>query len=281
MEITDKLLKGVNDFPTLPTIYSALSDVMANPFSNADQVAKVICRDQSAAVKILKAANSSIYSFRGKIDTISQAIICIGFEEVKNLVLTLSIINLFRKSKITGNFNPVELWKHSIAVGVSTRILGMNTKAENIDNYFVAGVLHDIGKLLFLRNMEEEYIETINYALEKKITIRDAETELLGMTHTIAGELIAEKWKLPLSIRMAIRHHYTGVVNGSSNKLTGCVHIANTLCQMLQLGASGHEIVKEPNIIVWKTLNLPQDVFSNIIPRILMNYEESLELFKL
>lgn len=281
MEIVDKLLQGVDDFPTLPTIYTTLSDVMANPLSTANHAAEVILRDQSSAAKVLKTANSSIYGFRGKIDTISQAIFYIGFDEVKNIVLALSIIDLFGKSKIIDNLNPVDLWKHSIAVGVTTRIIGLNIKVDKIENFFISGILHDVGKLLFLRNMEEEYSKTINYALEKRITIREAEAELLGMTHTVAGELIAEKWKLPLSIRNAIRHHYIGEVNGRPDKLTACVHLANTLCQMLHLGESGHEIVKEPNIEVWKTLNLPKNFFSNVIPKILLDFEESLTLFQL
>ncbi len=281
MEIVDKLLKGVDDFPTLPTIYSTLCDVMANPLSTANHAADVILRDQASALKVLKTANSSIYGFRGRIDTISQAIFYIGFDEVKNLVLALSIIDLFHKSSLIENLNPVELWKHSIAVGVATRIIGVNIRADRIENYFLAGILHDIGKLLFIRNMEEEYNQTINYAFEKMITIREAEAEVLGMTHTVAGELIAEKWKLPLSIRNAIRHHYIGIVNGMPDKLAASVHIANLLCQMLMLGESGHKIVKEPNIEVWRYLDLPKNIFSNIIPKLLADYEESLTLFQL
>jgi HD-like signal output (HDOD) protein len=281
MEIVDKLLKGVDDFPTLPTIYTTLSDVMANPLSTANHAADVILRDQASAAKVLKTANSSIYGFRGRIDTISQAIFYIGFDEVKNLVLALSIIDLFSESSLIENLNPVELWKHSIAVGVATRIIGVATKADKIENYFLAGILHDIGKLLFIKNMEEEYNNTINYALEKKITIREAEAELLGMTHTVAGELIAEKWKLPISIRNAIRHHYIGIVNGVPDKLAASVHISNILCQMLRLGESGHEIIKEANIDVWKELDLPNNFFSTMIPKLLADYEESLTLFQL
>jgi HD-like signal output (HDOD) protein len=281
MEIVDRLLKGVDDFPTLPTIYSTLSDVMANPLSTANHAADVILRDQASAAKVLKTANSSIYGFRGRIDTISQAIFYIGFDEVKNLVLALSIMDLFDKSGLIENLNPVELWKHSIAVGVATRIIGVNIKAEKIENFFIAGILHDIGKLLFIRNMEEEYNKAINHALEKKISIREAEAELLGMTHTVSGELIAEKWKLPLTIRNAIRHHYIGLVNGVPDKLAASVHIANTLCQMLRLGESGHEVVREPNIEVWRLLDLPKNTFTMMVPKLLADYEESLTLFQL
>jgi HD-like signal output (HDOD) protein len=279
METIKRVLRGVEDFPTLPTIYTALSEVMANPNSTPSDAADIISRDQSSASKILKSANSSIYGFRGKIDSITQAIFYIGFDEVRNLILTLGIMDIFKQTDFPNAFNPVELWKHSIAVGVITRILGVQMNVKNIENYFIAGIVHDIGKLLFFRTIENDYIRTINHALDNSVTIRDAEAEILGVTHTVAGELIAEKWKLPSSIKNAIRHHYTGVVDGRIDKLVACVHLANIIARMFEFGETGDNVVSEPNLEVWKELNLSPDVFTNIYPRIINDYEESLAVF--
>ena len=281
MENIKKLLKGVDEFPTLPTIYTTLSDVMANPRSTVNQAADIISRDQASAMKVLKTANSSIYGFRGKIDSISQAIFYIGFEEVKNLVIALSVIDLFSNTKSTHNFNPVELWKHSIAVGVITRIIGTFIGAEKVENYFISGILHDIGKLLFINSLPKEYSKAVNYAFENNMTIRDAEAEILGVTHTVAGELVAEKWKLPLTIRESIRNHYSGMVNNKPDKLTSCVHIANIIAHCLEFGSSGDEIIQEPNLEALKSLDLPNDIFTVLLPKITSDYDESLVLFQL
>lgn len=281
MDVIQKVLYGVEDFPTLPTIYTALTSVLENANSTPADASNVISRDQSAAMKILKVANSSMYGFRGRIDSVTQAIFYIGFEEVRNLIIAISILDIFKKTSLNENFNPVDLWKHSIATGIISRQLGFYIKARNLENFFIAGIIHDIGKLLFVRNLAEEYNKAIIHAIDKQISIRDSEAELMGITHTVAGELIAEKWKLPSSIKNAIRHHHTGSSDGSPDILTACVHIANTAARMFGLGESGDAIIPEPNVSIWKILNLPQDFFTQVYPRIIHDYEEAIKLFSL
>lgn len=281
MEIINKILRSVDDFPTLPTIYSALSDIMENPRSTSADAANVIIRDQSSSAKILKTANSPIYGFNGKIDTISQAIFYIGFDEVRNLVVTLGVMDFFKQSKFSHALNPVDLWKHSIAVGVITRLLGKSLGIKNIENFFVSGVLHDIGKLLFLRYLPEDYEATFNYAAEKRISIKDAETETLGITHTIAGELIAEKWKLPSIIRNAIKYHHLGIIDNEVKTLPACIHIADITARMLEFGNAGDNLIPEPNFRIWKELDLLPETFTSIYNQIIIDYQTSMEIFHL
>lgn len=254
---------------------------MADPYSTADDAARVIAADQASAAKILRTANSSIYGFRTKIDDMTKAIFYIGFDEVKNLVLAMTIIDLFKKSDLNQEFNPVELWKHSIAVGVLTRILGGIVGEKNIENYFVAGILHDIGKLFFVRYYEEEYAKVISHARREETSLRRAEHDILGVTHNIVGEMIAEKWKLPGSIKDAIRYHHGGVAAGRFDPLVGCVHIANTAVKMMGLGSGGDPKVEAPNSKVWEELDLPPNLFTGIIKKILNDYRESLAIFLL
>lgn len=281
MDILNKLIARADEFPTLPTIYSTLSDVMSNPRSTAQDVANIIAEDQAAAAKVLKAANSPIYGFRGRISTISQAIIFIGFEEVRNLVIAMGIIDVFRKMK--GNFpiNPVDLWKHSIAVGIITRLLGKTLRITNLENYFLAGILHDIGKLLFLKFIPDEYSKSIEYAMSNNIPAREAENVVLGVNHIIAGEILAEKWKLPQSLKDAIRYHAVGKVDSANNVLVGCVHIANTVASLLKLGQAGDDIVPTPNLDAWKALNLPDNFWSKNYDTLLLEYDAAIGIFLL
>lgn len=282
MEIFEKIIRSVDEFPTLPTIYTALSEVMANPNSTFTDAADIISRDQASVTKILKTANSSFFGFPGKIDTVSQAIFYIGFDEVKNMIISSAILDLFKNSsKLIQNFNPVDLWKHSIAVGVISRVIGKIIGIDNIENCFISGIIHDIGKLLFMRYLEPEYAKTLNFAIENKINIRDAEAEVLGITHTIAGELIAEKWKLPNSIKQTVRYHYSGIIDGKVDKLSAIVHVANTIARMLELGSSGDDIVSEPNFEIWDVLKIPDNTIQNCLPKILLDYQETLDIFVL
>lgn len=273
----ENFIKQIKDFPTLPTIYTALMDTMANPRSTAQDVADIISQDQSSASKVLKTANSSIYGFRGKIGTITQAITYIGFDEVKNLVIALSIMKLFKNMKGV-KFNPLNLWKHSLAVGATTRIIGKTIGVKNLENFFIAGILHQIGKLVLYKFLPEEYPQVISNSIEKRISIRESEKEKLGITYNIVGEMLAEHWKLPISIKDAIRYHPTGILENNNKVLVASIHIAKTAASMLELGLEEGEVVPEPNPEAWKILQLPDKFFVSYLDKILNDYEESVML---
>lgn len=194
MDVIKKIIDGVNNLPTLPTVYTHLSQAMENPNTTKEEIARIISADQAATFKILKVANSPFYGLRGRIDTISQALLYLGFNEVKNIVFALSIINAFSKNKIFKKFKPLDLWAHSIGVGVATRLIGAVVGEKNLENYFLAGIFHDIGKLVFFEYVPNEYAKVIELVESKKIPIKDAELEILGLNHARAGQLIAEKW---------------------------------------------------------------------------------------
>lgn len=278
MADVEKLTQKVEEFPTLPTIYTALSEVMANPRSTIQDAVNIISQDQASASKILKAANSSVYGIRVNIDTITQAIFYIGFDEVKNLVLALSVIDIFNRDAKNQVLNPVGLWKHSIAVGVITRTLGKSLSIRHLENYFIAGILHDIGKLFFYRFMPEEYKKVIEYSQENSVSLREAEKTIIGITDTIAGELLAQKWRLPRNIINAISYHYSGLVDGKVDSLTSCVHLAEIISTMLELGDSGYDMILQPNAKLWDELKFDKNVFTNNLDQIITDYNESISL---
>ncbi len=280
MDTIKLILQGIDNFPTLPTIYYKLTEVLENPDSTANDAAEVITKDQSATAKVLKAANSSIYGFYGKIDSISKAIFYVGFEEVRNLIILLALMDLLPDNRTNYHINPVELWKHSIAVGIITRNLGNILGISRLENYFVAGVIHDLGKILFMNNVNSEYLKVIRYVNENNVSLMEAETHILGINHSVAGEMIAEKWKLPSSLKNAIRHHNNGMIAGDVDILVGCVHIANISAQMFGFGQTTFGRVPEPNLEVWNKLNFPKNTFSSIMEKVYNDYKESLILFK-
>jgi HD-like signal output (HDOD) protein len=268
-------LDKIKELPTLPTIYSTFMDVVSNPRSTAQDVADVISQDQSAASKILKISNSSIYGFYGRISSITQAVSFIGFEEVKNLIISISIMKIFKDSKQIGAFNPVNLWKHSIFTAVATRIIGKSSGERKIEEFFVAGILHQIGKLILYKIDPESYIKTIEYARYNNILCKDAEQEILGITYTVIGEMIAEKWNLPASVRNAIRYHHIGLYEGEKNKMVAAIHIAKILGLIMKINSYENELVPKPNAAVWEILELPENFFEINLEYIMQSYYES------
>ena len=278
MTIIERINNGISRLPTLPTVFSAISDALADPRVTNDEIAKIISGDQASSFKVLKVANSAFYGFRSRIDTISQAIMILGFNEIRNIVLALSIINLFSKEKKLLNFRPVEFWAHSIGVGIITRAIGKETGLTNLENYFISGILHDIGKLFFYIYAGKEYAEVLRLVEEQNLSLSKAELQVFGVDHCMVGSAVAEKWRLSPNIVHAIKYHQLGPITGKYEKLVSTVHIADVFAKMIELGHSGDDIIYEPNLKAWDILNLPDDVFYKLSKIIMADYEKMVSL---
>ncbi|OGU13693.1 MAG: hypothetical protein A2X61_01920 [Ignavibacteria bacterium GWB2_35_12] len=275
------MVDKIGDFPTLPTIYTSLLEALSNPRSTVQDIADIILKDQSSTLKILKIVNSVAYGLQSSVDTISQAIFYIGFSEIKNIVLTLSVIDVFSNIKSLAYFNIVDFWKHSIAVGIISKKLAKLIGIKNTENYFLAGVVHDIGKLFFIRTFGEEYDKIIKYGLDNKLLIRDAESKIYGFTHTDVGEMLADKWQLPSSINHAIKYHHSQGIGKGTPELTACVHLADVIARIMELGNPGDNLVYTPSEEVWKILNIPPDTFAKMYNSIISEYRQSVGILLL
>jgi putative nucleotidyltransferase with HDIG domain len=274
--VADKILAHINNLPTLPTVYSAISEAMQNPLVTTDEIARIISSDQSTAFKVIKVANSAYYGFTTKIDTISNAIFYLGFNEIKNLVLAVSIMNMFSKNKLLLKFKPVDFWAHSIAVGVASRLIGESVGNINLDNYFLAGVLHDIGKLIFFEYISDEYANVLTYSEESAIEIREAELKILGINHQTIGGLVADQWKLPSNIKNVIRyHHNPNIVTSADKLMVSVIHLADILVKSLCLGYSGDNFVPRPDKEIVANLKLPDDIFHKIYNILVAEFQQT------
>ncbi len=275
MKNLNSLVHKIKAIPTLPTVFSQLSDAMTNPRVSNEDITKIISSDQAASMKVLKVVNSAFYGFAGRIDTISRAIMYLGLNEVRNLILALSVLNLFKKNKNLLNFRPAEFWSHSIAVGVITRLVGSSIAVKNLENYFIAGILHDIGKLVFFEFAEADYIKVLTIVEEKKCLIKDAEKEVFGFDHSTLGDLLCERWKIPNSIRNAIKYHHNGISDSSTNQLVSSVHIADIAARSLNLGYAGDDLVPRMNKKTYESIKLDENFFSENYDLLIQNFEET------
>lgn len=271
----DKILDRVRDFPTLPTMFVKLLDMIANPNTNIQDLAVLISKDVAIASKVLQVVNSPLYGLLNRVDTISQAIFYIGFNEIRNICLAVSVIEVFKSVSAGSKFNIVELWKHSIAVGTITRLVGLSAKVGNLDNYFVAGIMHDIGKLFFIKFFSNKYLELIEEAYEESLPLETLEKKYFGINHLILGELIAKKWNLPTSLSNTIRYHGVGLTD-AFDTIVACVHVANIVANTLELGHSGNHMIPRPNREIWSKLNLPEGFFAETRDIFVANYSQSI-----
>lgn len=278
MSSIEKILSEVNNLPTLPTVYTTISEAIQDSRTSTESLAKIISTDQASSFKILKIVNSPFYGFRGKIDTISQAILYLGFNEVRNIIFALSVISAFSKDKSLKHFKPVDFWAHSIAVGIATRMIGVSLGEKNIENYFLGGIFHDIGKLIFLEYAAADYAKALDIVERNNCRIKDAEVEIFGIDHARAGQLLADKWKLPQTIQNVVYYHHSGMVKTESNHLIAAVHVADIVARILELGHAGDNLIPEPNVNVWETLKLQNGFLPSLKRKLIEDFDHTVRL---
>lgn len=275
INIEKKIFDAIEEVPTLPTIYSVLSDTLVSPNANAADIANLISTDQSASFKVLKVVNSPIYHLSGRIESISLAVLHLGFNEIRNIIMALSVINLFSKKKLITSFRPVDFWKHSIGVGVITRYIGNALQAPRPENYFLSGIMHDIGKLVLFENFGEQYENVFQYAEDRKCQIIDAEREILGIDHAAAGAILAEKWKLPESVLRSMKYHHEGISGEDKDILIAAVHISDIAARIFEFGYAGDDYVQKPSPAAWDLLKLPNHFFTKSLGVLTASFEET------
>lgn len=276
INIEKKIFDAIDEVPTLPTIYSVLSDTLISPDANAADIAHLISTDQSASFKVLKVVNSPIYHLSSRVESISLAVLHLGFNEVRNIILALSVINLFSKKKIISSFRPVDFWKHSIGVGVITRYIGNALQAPRPENYFLSGILHDIGKLVLFEHFSEQYENVLQYAEDRKCQIIDAEREILGIDHTAAGSILADKWKLPECVCRVIKGHHSAAFNDEKDIIIAAAHISDIAARIFEFGYAGDDYVQKPNSKAWELLKLPDHFFTKSLNVLTDSFNETI-----
>lgn len=273
-----ELLDHIEELATLPTVYSSLISVLSDPKSTTQDVSNAIACDQASAAKVLKVVNSPFFGFPGEIDTISRAVVILGFNEIYHLILTSYLIDFFGKREEVLDFRPVEFWGHSIAVGIATRLIGQHLRLANPENFFVTGVLHDIGKLIFFEFAEERFAEALALSQKNRLPLIEAEKVIFQTDHGEIGALLTERWRLPISIVRAVRHHHCGIPPDGEDPLTAAVHLANVLCRALELGYGGDDFIPRPDPRALAVLQTNADVLTAVTPELIKNYEETVQL---
>ena len=251
----EKRLAGVDDLPTLPNVANNIIQITQNPKSSALEVGKAISQDQALVSRILRMANSTFYGFPSKITTIAHAVVILGFVNIRNLVLTASVFDMFASKGENGYFDREEFWKHSLACGITSKLIAKRLGVKNLEEVFLWGLLHDLGKLVLYTYFSEEFAEVVRLVRKKEILIKDAEQEVLGLDHTEVGGIVADKWNLPPELIKAIRFHHNPTRARESMRMVATVHLADIFCRALEMGNGGDCKISCINEESWKLLS--------------------------
>ncbi len=264
-----KIIGKIDKLPTLPMIVSTLNDLIRNPNTSAADIHQVIAKDQALSARILKLVNSAFYGFSERISSISHAIVILGFNTVKNVALTASVLNMFHDQGESGSedsFDQKSFWLHSLAVAATARMIATKIKLPAVEDIFVAGLMHDIGKLVLDQFAHDDFVAIRKLVKEKKILIREAENEIFdGINHSQIGAWLATRWKLPTGLVQMIGFHHRPALSGQLLRPVACVHLADILVRTIGFGNGGDPYVPKINKEAWEALDISYADLDNIM----------------
>jgi len=275
-EFSEQLVDGIVTLPTIPTILASLNQAIADPDSAASDVGEIISHDPPTATKVLRLANSAYYGLRSEVSTINHAVTMLGFNIIRNLVLTTTVFDLATKDNIAGLFDAEKFWRHSLGVGVAAKVVVRMVlpKAVNLyDEFFICGLLHDVGKIILGQHAQAKFEAALRLSNEISIPLFEAEMETIGCTHAEVGGVLAKRWRLAGGIIAAIGHHHNPTRAGEEEKKYAAVtHLADILARTKGIGAGGGpnpEFQSE----VWDILGLTKER----IPEMLDEIDKSID----
>ncbi len=243
---TRLLVQKIEQLPTLPVLATKILEASGGDDS-IGQISAVIEQDQSICAKILRIANSAYFGFLRQITTIHSAVVLIGLNTVRSLVLGTSIIDLFKTENTEESFDVERFWIHSISSATAAKLLSKHINDVKADDLFTVALLHDIGKVIFDIYFYDEYkIVLKNAKIYGKKDIVELERSMFGTDHSVVGYWLGEKWKFPTLLLECIRyHHKPSLAPSEYRKHSYVVAISTILSTQVGQGSSVHNLIPD------------------------------------
>lgn len=267
-------LNSIRTLPTLPAVMQKLSVAVRDPNSDARTIAKLIEDDPAISTRLLKVVNSSLYAGGTEIQSVQQAVARLGLMTTNNIALSTSILSSFKSDVKDGGFNRTEFWRHSISVGIAACVVHTHVASHlrtriSKETLRLAGLLHDIGKLIMDQYMNDDFQAALQLAKSTPMPLHSAETDAAGIDHATLGGWLCGKWRLPEELMLSILwHHDPDSAPPEHWELTAICHLANYICNLEKIGDGGD--LADPTCAqsLWKRLGLSVSDISVIVDEV-------------
>ena len=229
------IIQRLEALPPLPAAAQEVLTVVAGDPADISRLEQIIMHDPGLSAMLLKVANSPAYYPQSPVTTIHRAIVLLGFSEVRNVALSLSISGMFKVGKSSTGFDRQGFWNHSIATAMISRILAMEAGEEEHDLYFTAGLLHDIGRVALELCFQDEFRDIIQRALEDGSSLLKAEREA-QLPHNLIGYWLSKAWELPEIFSDIILSHHLPLGHKKMTRHGAIVQLADQIAHHMDLG---------------------------------------------
>jgi len=267
----EEIAKNETELESFPDIYFRIREVLDSPNVSADRLATVVSTDVGLSAKLLKLVNSPFYGFPSSIDSISRAIALVGGKELSTLALGISTINYF-KDIPPELINMEMFWRHSISCGIFSKLIAEQQEGIQSERLFIAGLLHDVGRLIMFKKLPYASREAMLFARENSIPLYEAEISVIGYSHTAVSEVLLKAWKFPENLSEAIDHHHDPMVRPNPLE-PAIVHLADNMANAVGVADGGMYAIPGIEDGAWELLGLS----SEFLREILGKHDEQIE----
>ncbi len=273
----DRLLRNKLELPSLPVIFNQISEAIRDPRSSAFHVANIISNDSSLSALLLKIANSAFYSFPTKIDTISRAVAIIGTKQLSTIALGTCALSMF-KDIPPDLMDMRSFWEHSITCGIVARIIASHKDNSTTERFFLAGLLHDIGRLTMYKYVPAQAKEALLRAKQTNSLLHKVEEEVFGFDHCLIGGMLFKEWRFPVTLEDSVRYHH-GDSESEMSLEPAIVHLSDLIANALGIGTSGERLVPPLDTKAWEEIGLSTGVLSATINQADRHISETVHIF--
>lgn len=254
-------LDQLGELPTLPHVVQKLASTIGRPNISAEEIGTLIEKDQVLSAKVLRLANSPFYGFPARIASVGHAVVVLGLNVVKGLTLCATAFDIMKDAGMD------QLWRHSLGVAITAQILGTRVAIKNPEEVFVAGLLHDIGKVVLYVKWPDvgSRIQAAQRTGDRPVM--DVEQDLFELTHADVGGWLANAWHLPTTLREPIQYHHKPAAAQEATLQTAIVHVADILVKGLACGNPGDDLVPPLSRQAWDLIGLDEAALAACIAK--------------
>lgn len=262
----ERIIAKTGDLPPIPTTAIRALEMTNDPQVSVRELQAVLAQDQALTARILRISNSSMYGLRREIGTVSHAVAILGLDTTRSILAAACVQQVFQTGMVRARDLGTKLLSdHSWGAGLCSRIIAKHVRYHAQEEAFLAGLMHDIGKPVLLKNLADRYMPIINDVYRGEATFHDTELVILGFSHAQVGAILAEKWNFPPQLAEAIGHHHSSTPAPKYQSLACIVNLANKIMAYLGIGFERDSELVLHELAPAKTLKLDAAALQTIV----------------
>jgi putative nucleotidyltransferase with HDIG domain len=272
-------LDRIPDIPTLPNVVVKVNEMLRDYDTSIKKLSGIIENDQAMVSKILRLVNSTFYGFKSEVKNLPHAVIILGFNTIRNAIVSVAIVKVFSGKEGFEGFEITDFWKHSVAVAVTSGYLAEQSRLDSPNDCFVAGLLHDIGKVVLSQFFTELFGQVWSLAKKGDLSFYEAEKELLPVTHSRIGGYLAEKWQFPRSLVETTTYHHSIKKTVTNLNQLIIIHTADTIVNTCNAGSKGSGVFSSMDTEAKRTMSDQLKTAFEWFPNLAEEIESACEFF--